>query len=198
MDKKHILVFDDLIPEFLQTQVEAVVPHLPLRFGHRGLGYNQGHSTFSEQWTREVQHGIEVSHTNFLADMPWELKAMWTVIHHAKTKLFKNVTEDLQLNQCQINLTTEEHFGGKHTDAPDDSEQMKDPNWKPSHTMVYFLQGDTGMQFWNKDEIFHSVDFKKGRCVIFPSSYLHEGLPPKKVSPRCTIGFIFNGLSLQS
>ena len=198
MNKKNILVFDDLIPMFLQEQVEAVIPHFPLRFGHRGLGYDEGYRTFSEQWTREIQQGVEVSHTNFLADMPWELKSMWTVVHHSKTTLFKNVKERLTLNQVQINLTTEEHFGGKHTDAPDDSEHMKDPNWIPSHTMVYFLQGDTGMQFWNKNEVFHSVDFKKGRCVVFPSSYLHEGLPPKEISPRVTIGFIFNGLPLQS
>jgi len=198
MDKKHILVFDDLIPAFLQEQVEAVIPHLPLRFGHRGLGVYQGHETFSEQWSRDIQHGVEVSHTKFLAEMPWELKSMWTVVHHAKTKIFKDVNEDLILNQAQINLTTEEHFGGKHTDAPDDSELIaNDPNWVPSHTLVYFIQGDTGMQFWNKDEVFHSVDFKKGRCVVFPSSYLHEGLPPKEVSPRVTIGFIFNGLPLQ-
>ena len=197
MDKKHILVFDDLIPAFLQEQVEAVIPHLPLRFGHRGLGVYQGHETFSEQWSRDIQHGVEVSHTNFLADMPWERKSMWTVIHHNKAKLFKNVTENLQLNQVQINLTTEEHFGGKHTDAPDDTEQMKHPNWIPSHTMVYFLQGDTGMQFWNNNEVIHSVEFKKGRCVVFPSSYLHEGLKPNEISPRVTIGFIFNGLPLQ-
>ena len=198
MNKNNILVFDDLFPDFLQSQVEAVVPHLPLRFGHRGLGYDQGYRTFSEQWTREVQHGIEISHTNFLADMPWELKSMWTVVHHAKTKLFKKLTEDLQLNQVQINLSTEEHYGGIHTDAPDDTEQMKHPNWIPSHTMVYYVQGDTGTRFWNKDEIFHEVDFKKGRAIIFPSSYRHEGLSPKEVSPRVTIGFIFNGLPLQN
>ena len=64
--------------------------------------------------------------------------------------------------------------------------------------MVYYVQGDTGTRFWNKDEIFHEVDFKKGRAIIFPSSYRHEGLPPKEVSPRVTIGFIFNGLPLQN
>ena len=93
MNKNNILVFDDLIPMFLQEQVEAVIPHFPLRFGHRGLGYDEGYRTFSEQWTREIQQGVEVSHTNFLADMPWELKSMWTVVHHSKTTLFKNVKE---------------------------------------------------------------------------------------------------------
>ena len=56
------------------------------------------------------------------------------------------------------------------------------------------------MKFWTKKqngEVFHSVDFKKGRCVVFPSSYLHEGVKPDKLSPRVTIGFIFNGLPLQ-
>jgi hypothetical protein len=199
IDKDNIIVLDELIPDWLADQIEAVIPHMPLRFGHRGLGYDEGYNTFSEQWTRDVQHGATISHTNFLADMPWELKALWTVVHHKKVKLFKNTQDDLQLNQVQINLTTEEHYGGLHTDAPEDSVQMTTPGWIPSHTMVYFLQGDTGMEFWSdrNDGPTHIVDWKKGRCVVFPSSYLHKGLPPKDISPRATIGFIFNGLPPQ-
>lgn len=199
IDKDNILVFDDLIPDWLMAQIDAVIPHMPLRFGHRGLGYDEGYNTFSEQWTRDVQHGVTVSHTNFLADMPWELKALWTVIHHKKTNLFKKIEGDLQLNQVQINLSTEEHYGGLHTDAPDDTNQMTMPGWIPSHTLVFFLQGDTGMEFWSSrnGELIHTVDWKKGRCVVFPSSYPHKGLPPIDVSPRVTIGFIFNGLPLQ-
>lgn len=199
IDKDNILVFDDLIPDWLMDQIDAVIPHMPLRFGHRGLGYDEGYNTFSEQWTRDVQHGVTVSHTNFLADMPWELKALWTVIHHKKTNLFKKIEGDLQLNQVQINLSTEEHYGGLHTDAPDDTNQMTMPGWIPSHTLVFFLQGDTGMEFWSSrnGELIHTVDWKKGRCVVFPSSYPHKGLPPINVSPRVTIGFIFNGLPLQ-
>ena len=41
------------------------------------------------------------------------------------------------------------------------------------------------------------IEWKKGRCVVFPSSYPHKGLPPIDVSPRTTLGFIFNGLPLQ-
>ena len=199
IDKDNILVFDDLIPDWLMAQIDAVIPHMPLRFGHRGLGYDEGYNTFSEQWTRDVQHGVTVSHTNFLADMPWELKALWTVIHHKKPNLFKKIEGDLQLNQVQINLSTEEHYGGLHTDAPDDTNQMTMPGWIPSHTLVFFLQGDTGMEFWSSrnGELIHTVDWKKGRCVVFPSSYPHKGLPPIDVSPRVTIGFIFNGLPLQ-
>jgi len=199
IDKANIIVLDELVPDWLADQIEAVIPHMPLRFGHRGLGYDEGYNTFSEQWTRDVQHGATIDHTNFLADMPWELKALWTVVHHKKVKLFKNIQDDLQLNQVQINLTTEEHYGGLHTDAPEDSVQMTTPGWIPSHTMVYFLQGDTGMEFWSErdGECVHAVDWKKGRCVVFPSSYPHKGLPPKDISPRATIGFIFNGLPLQ-
>ena len=199
IDKDNILVFDDLIPDWLMDQIEAVVPHMPLKFGHRGLGYDEGYNTFSEQWTRDVQHGVTVSHTNFLANMPWELKALWTVVHYKKPNLFKKIEGDLQLNQVQINLSTEEHYGGLHTDAPDDTNQMTMPGWIPSHTLVFFLQGDTGMEFWSSrnGELIHTVDWKKGRCVVFPSSYPHKGLPPKDISPRATIGFIFNGLPLQ-
>ncbi len=199
MNRNNILVFDDLVPDWLIDQIEAVIPHMPLRFGHRGLGYDEGYNTFSEQWTRDIQHGATVNHTKFLVDMPWELKALWTIIHHKKTNLFKNLQDDLQLNQVQINLTTEEHYGGLHPDAPDDTTQMDMPGWIPSHTLVYFLQGDTGLEFWSdrNNGPTHNVDWKKSRCVVFPSSYLHKGLPPKNVSPRATIGFIFNGLPLQ-
>ena len=40
---------------------------------------------------------------------------------------------------------------------------------------------------------FHSVPFKENRMVIFPSKYIHQGLPPKEVSPRVTIGYIISG-----
>ena len=39
----------------------------------------------------------------------------------------------------------------------------------------------------------HSVDYKEGRCIVFPSMFIHQGLPPKTVSPRVTIGYIFSG-----
>ena len=39
----------------------------------------------------------------------------------------------------------------------------------------------------------HSVDYKEGRCIVFPSMFIHQGLPPKPVSPRVTIGYIFSG-----
>ena len=92
IDKDNIIVFDDLVPDWLMDQIEAVIPHMPLRFGHRGLGYDEGYNTFSEQWTRDIQHGATVNHTKFLVDMPWELKALWTIIHHKKTNLFKNLS----------------------------------------------------------------------------------------------------------
>ena len=39
----------------------------------------------------------------------------------------------------------------------------------------------------------HNVPWKEGRMVIFPSKYIHQGLPPKEVSPRLSLGFIFSG-----
>lgn len=197
IDTNNILALDDIVPEWLINQMEVTIPHMPLRFGHRGLGRDEGFSTFSDQWVREVQHGVTVSHTNFLADMPWEFKAFWCIVNHQRNKIFKNV-QNLTLNQVQINLSTNEHYGGLHTDAPDDSKEMSMPGWIPSHTLVLFLQGDTGMEFCEQDgKPVYNVDWKKGRCVVFPSSYPHKGLPPKDVSPRATIGFIFNGLPQQ-
>ena len=43
----------------------------------------------------------------------------------------------------------------------------------------------------------HSVGYKDGRCIVFPSKFIHQGLPPKTVSPRVTIGYIFSGKASQ-
>ncbi|MDC1020651.1 hypothetical protein OAR23_01360 [bacterium] len=203
IDKNNILVFDDLVPDYLMDQMESSIPHMPLRFGHRGLGHDEGYTTFSEQWVREIQQGATVEHTNFLVDMPWEFKALWCLVNHKRETLFKNIHQGLQLNQVQVNLTTKEHVGGLHTDAPDDSAQLEMPGWLPSHTLVYFMEGDSGLDFCEYDSVdfgvktVEHIEWKKGRCVVFPSSYPHKGLPPIDVSPRTTLGFIFNGLPLQ-
>tara|TARA_Y100000389_G_C17446340_1_gene511851 strand:- start:707 stop:1345 length:639 start_codon:yes stop_codon:yes gene_type:complete len=203
IDKNNILVFDDLVPDYLMDQMDSSIPHMPLRFGHRGLGHDEGYTTFSEQWTREVQQGATVEHTNFLVDMPWEFKTFWCVVNSFRDTLFKNIHQGLQLNQVQVNLTTKEHVGGLHTDAPDDTAQLEMPGWLPSHTLVYFMEGDSGLDFCEYDSVnfevktVEHIEWKKGRCVVFPSSYPHKGLAPINVSPRITVGFIFNGLPLQ-
>ena len=48
----NILALDDIVPEWLINQMEVTVPHMPLRFGHRGLGRDEGFSTFSDQCVR--------------------------------------------------------------------------------------------------------------------------------------------------
>lgn len=82
IDKNNILVFDDLVPDYLMDQMDSSILHMPLRFGHRGLGYDEGYTTFSEQWVREIQQGATVEHTNFLVDMPWEFKTLWLSLIH--------------------------------------------------------------------------------------------------------------------
>ena len=49
IDTNNILALDDIVPEWLINQMDVTIPHMPLRFGHRGLGRDEGFSTFSDQ-----------------------------------------------------------------------------------------------------------------------------------------------------
>ena len=237
---KNVYVLDNLVTDWLHKQAKETIPSLPLTFGHRGLGPYQGYQVWSEQWGDSK--GTDPK------DAPWELWAIWLVLNENR-KLIAPTVGPIQCNQIQINLTTKKHSGGLHVDIQEDA---------PAFTMVYFLQGDSGMEFWSnnpehlnpklaelshgvtkgkvteaevdaelqrtkemarnagglrtkdatryEDDFanhqgemdsykIHSVPFKENRMVIFPSKYIHQGLPIKAISPRVTIGYIFSGQS---
>lgn len=172
----NIHVLDDLVPTWLHNSAKKTALHWPLGFGHTGLGPNQGYEFWSEQWGDSA--GTEPN------TAPWEFWAIWLVLNENKKRISPDVTT-LQCNQIQLNFTTKNHFGNRHVDVQNDT---------PAYTMVYLLRGDSGMEFWaNKDDKIHSVPWKEGRAVIFPSSMIHGGLPPQEVSPRLTLGYIFSG-----
>jgi hypothetical protein len=180
-DPNNIIILDDILPKWLHDQSVLNIPHIPVKFGHRGLGAYQGNQFFSDQWTNSE-----------LENAPWQLKAVWHAIEHHKSLISDDIG-DIQLNQIQVNITTREHVGGLHVDSGPDV---------PAYTMVYFITGDTGMDFWDNTpeeggKVFDEVEYKEGRCVVFPSHYLHRGLPIQDVSPRVTAGFVFSGRSSQ-
>ena len=39
-----------------------------------------------------------------------------------------------------------------------------------------------------------TVDFKKGRCVIFPARTVHKEIKPKELTPRFSVCYLFTGL----
>jgi hypothetical protein len=236
---QDIYVLDDIVPSWLHKEAVKTIPHLALGFGHRGLGPYQGYQFWSDQWG-------DTDANKDLDEAPWELTAIWKVLNENRKRI-SSAVGNIQLNQIQVNLTTKKHAGGLHVDIQEDA---------PAYTMVYMLQGDSGMDFWSnnpehlnpkiaelsdgvtkgtvteaevhaeiektreiayknnslrtKDGTWyaddfanhpgkmdsfkcHTVDWKDGRMVIFPSKFIHQGLPVKDISPRVTIGFIFSG-----
>lgn len=172
----NIYVLDDLVPKWLHNSAKETALHFPLSFGHRGLGPNQGYEFWSDQWG--------YANNKDPKEAPWEFWAIWLILNENKNLISPNVTT-LQCNQIQLNFTTKKHFGNRHVDVMNEA---------PAYTMVYLLRGDSGMDFWaNEKDKIHSVPWKDGRAVIFPSNMIHSGLPPQEVSPRLTLGYIFSG-----
>lgn len=118
---------------------------------------------------------------------PWYLKSVWEHFYHNRF-ILGNVC-DLELNRCQVNLTTKTLFADAHVDGQPDN---------PSYTMVHFVNGDSGMRFWsgdyeNRGNIIKEVEYKDNTAVFFPANMLHQGLPPKDVEPRISVGYTFSG-----
>jgi hypothetical protein len=172
-----IFVFDDIVPGWLYESVKKNILSIPVTCQHHGIGPDVGHSFFSKIWPLFGLHEI-----------PWEYKATFAALNDSRDKLSKDdEVMPLHLIQCQLNLTTKTLVGGVHAD-------MGPPAW----TMVHFISGDSGMDFWtdypdNGGRKICDVDYKDNRCVIFPSDIWHRGIPTINVEPRVTLGYIFGG-----
>ena len=70
-DLDKIIVLDDVVPQWLHDQAISQVLNTPVSYGHRGLGPDQGHPIFSQQYTHEQVHKA-----------PWTLKAVWHAFEH--------------------------------------------------------------------------------------------------------------------
>lgn len=172
-----VFVFDDIVPMWLYSSVKNTVPTIPVTCQHHGVGPDQGNSFFSKIWPLFG-----------LYEIPWEFKATFAALNDYRNQI-TNEDEILPLHlvQCQLNLTTTTLKGGFHQDIG-----------PPGYTMVHFISGDTGMDFWDNDpnqggKKIHEVEWKDNRCVIFPSNVWHRGVPPKNIEPRITLGYIFAG-----
>lgn len=172
----NVFVFDDIIPDWLYNDILNEIVSVPVIYGHRGYGPNQGHSFFSMVWP------------NYELDkLPWIFKATFSAFKANVSRLGDTV--DVILNQCQLNYTTEKLNGGLHVDVREDA---------PSWTMVHLITGDSGLDFWSDlpergGKQLGEVSYKDNRCVVFPSNLLHRGLPAKEIEPRISVGYVFSG-----
>ena len=166
----QIFVLDDVVPDYIYNSTIQEIPNIPMYFGHRGQGYDTGFHFWSNQW----DDGSE----------PWCFKSIWSAFESQKDRL--GPVGKIELLRCQLNVTTKSCYGGAHVDVA---------QGVPYYTMVHFLTGDTGMEFYNGmgGEKIEEVAFKANRCVIFPSDLPHQGLPPIESEPRVSIGYVFGG-----
>ena len=172
-----IFVFDDIVPGWLYNSIKKNISSIPVTCEHHGVGPVTGNSFFSKIWPLFGLHEI-----------PWEYNATFAALNHSRARLS---TDDevvpLHLVQCQLNLTTKTLKGGFHQDIG-----------PPGYTMVHFITGDTGMDFWSDNpdtggNKMAEVEWKDNRCVIFPSNLWHRGVPTINIEPRITLGYIFSG-----
>ena len=182
-DNRFIFVIDDFFPEWLVGVINSRMESEPWYLGHYGdVKDISQQSIFGASY---LVNGGQVS----LGNAPKTTPYVVTLFQDAVERELPNRIPGWQhrrLFRSRSNGQLPGQDTGAHTDgAPPGL-------W----SLVYHINDSDGpTRFFRTNEQTSTIEsqdieFKKGRCVIFPSYYWHQGLAPTK-NWRMTFGFIF-------
>jgi len=168
-DPNLIFVFDDILPEWLTIWGEESMVHFEWVYDNRS--YPGGEPFFGKMFLDE--------HTN--RTLP---PIVDVVLAGFESYIDRKEDFDFMIEKCVKILANAQlpcTPGEPHVDT------FKSNHW----TLVYHLNDSTGdTRFYKSQEnltVVKSVPFKRGRMILFPSFYNHEGCVPEK-GLRISIG----------
>ena len=164
-----IKIYDNIFPQWLETQGEQQFYRFPMEYNH----YTQeGNPAFFGRCLFNRRTGVNV-------DPPYFVTALCDYIRLELVPQMDPNAQFLGFERVIVNGQTGGMSPGKHTDFDHDPRY-----W----TGVYFLQGQSGaLELYPKDGCEH-IAFQKHRLVVFNSGIEHQALAPELGDWRMTIG----------
>ena len=162
-DPQYIFVFDDLLPQWLVTWGDEMMQNFNWKYGQSA--YPGGDRFF----------GQILKDDSIIREEPWPMIVNLIPRAFRTTKIKQVLGADSQLLDIKKILVN-----GQLPATP--GNPHKDSSTSNMWTMVYHCSNTDGGNVFYKDDtgkdIIKEVEFKQGRCVLFPSWYTHTGLPP--------------------
>jgi hypothetical protein len=133
-------------------------------------------------------NGDQYNDLNFYAEIILQLIVNKTKVSLEHTEV--NLFNDVKMLRCYWNYYHSNSIGIDHPDT------MEENHW----SIVYYLNDvkDAGTKIIDENNDTIIVPSISTNAVLFPSSYIHCGLPPKNYEHRCCLNIIFKAHSFYS
>jgi hypothetical protein len=172
----HIKVIDNYFPKYFQELIHDDL--LDMEWGFKNSPYANFHNS--------RMFGITLFFNGYYhTKCPDSIRKFTEDVYNDILCEYSNMT----LVRILANMQGLHQYAEIHTDSSTNNYL----------SLVYHVnESDGDTVFYNSDgSVVHSVPFKMGRMIIFPSDYLHEGLPPVKyINPtnnfRMSLGYCFH------
>jgi len=126
-------------------------------------------------------NGDQYNTLNFYANLILQLVTNNTKVELEHTKV--NFFSRIEMVRCYWNYYHSNSIGIDHPDT------MEPNHW----SLIYYINDveDAGTKIINEDNEILIIPSISTNAVVFPSSYIHCGLPPKGYQHRCCLNIIF-------
>lgn len=175
IDIQQILVIDNYFPRYLQECIHDDL--MEMKWGFKNSPYANFH--------RARMFGINLYYDNvYSKDCPNSIRAITQDI------ICDILSEySLRMHRILANMQGLYQYAEIHTDS-------YETNYLSLIYHVNASEGDTSFYTKKDGDMVHSVPFKMGRVIVFPSHYWHQGLPPERnINPtdnfRISLGYCF-------
>ena len=126
-------------------------------------------------------NGDQYNYLNFYADLILKLVTAKTkvTLEHTEVNFFSHI----EITRCYWNYYHSNSIGIDHPDT------MQDDHW----SLIYYLNDVeyAGTKIIDENNNIIIVPSIATNAVLFPSSYIHCGLPPKDHDHRCCLNIVF-------
>ena len=177
----NIFVFDDCFPEYLVADGEYQIGITQWEYGHYTDIENTSNDLF---FGRQLFHALQ---GGMQAQFPPIVSNFVALLEQVLSKQIDPTATWNGIYRVSLNGQTPNQRAGIHVDT-------KECNtlW----TAIYMSNtADGDLTFYKHDldrTKTDSIEYKKGRIVIFPSGYPHEAQPPAATKWRTTVAVMFD------
>lgn len=174
-DRSLVFEFDKCLPQWLVNIGEKSFYRFPFEYNHHV--YDNDHRPFFGNMLYSPERGVSPDTPPFVT----------ILVEYIQEELFNKIDKNFnsELKRIIVNGQTSVNMPAAHMD-----DDINEDSW----TLIYYVNDSNGDTIFykdkNSDKETYRVKYKRGKMVLFPSSFVHQALAPSE-EWRVSIGMMF-------